>query len=76
MKLCSYCRRAIGAVSGAIGMKRCTNSYCIRTVWVRDINPSINILNLFQLTWMSTDGEYKLEEFARRGATNYRHDGS
>jgi hypothetical protein len=28
-------------------MKRCNNSDCIRFVWDRDVNASINILNLF-----------------------------
>ena len=28
-------------------MKQCTNTDCIRTVWNRDINAAINILNLF-----------------------------
>lgn len=47
-KLCSCCHQTMSQFRKQFRMKRCSlNNDCIRTVWDRDINASINILNLF-----------------------------
>ena len=45
--VCSCCHQEMKQFEKRFRMKRCTNSDCIRTVWDRDLNASINILNLF-----------------------------
>ncbi|KAI8112075.1 hypothetical protein M9434_003399 [Picochlorum sp. BPE23] len=46
-KLCSCCHGIMSQTRKQFRMKRCLQNDCIRTVWDRDINASINILNLF-----------------------------
>jgi hypothetical protein len=46
-KLCSCCHDTLSQFRKQFRMKRCLQNDCIRTVWDRDINASINILNLF-----------------------------
>jgi len=65
--LCSCCRRQMVQFQKQFRMKRCTNSDCIRTVWDRDINASINILNLFLEACLSKNGKARAVEFSRRG---------
>ena len=63
--LCSCCRRDMTQWQNQFRMKCCTNSNCIRTVWDRDINASINILYLFLAACLSESGKYRPEEFSR-----------
>ena len=58
-KLCSACHHAMTQFQGQFRMKRCINSDCIRTVWDRDINASINILNLFLRECLSNSNSSK-----------------
>lgn len=46
-KLCSCCHQPMDQFQKQFRMKRCNNSDCIRSVWDRDVNASVNILNLF-----------------------------
>jgi hypothetical protein len=46
-KLCSCCHQPMEQFQKQFRMKRCINSDCIRSVWDRDVNASVNILNLF-----------------------------
>lgn len=45
--LCSCCLNPMKKFNGQFRMKQCENTACIRNVWDRDVNASINILNLF-----------------------------
>jgi hypothetical protein len=45
--LCSCCHEKMKEFNGQFRMKQCRNTACIRNVWDRDVNASINILNLF-----------------------------
>ena len=63
--LCSCCRKGMTQWQNQFRMKCCTNSNCIRTVWDRDINASINILYLFLAACLSESGKYRPEEFSR-----------
>lgn len=65
-KLCSCCHQQMTQFRKQFRMKRCTNSDCIRTVWDRDINASINILNLFLYACLSRNGKARPAEFSRR----------
>ena len=58
-KLCSCCHHEMTQFQGQFRMKRCINSDCIRTVWDRDINASINILNLFLRECLSNSNSSK-----------------
>ena len=46
-KLCSCCHQPMEQFQKQFRMKRCINSDCIRSVWDRDVNASVNIFNLF-----------------------------
>lgn len=46
-KLCSCCHEAMEQYNKQFRMKRCHNNECIRNVWDRDVNASINIKDLF-----------------------------
>ena len=63
---CSCCIHKMEQFQGQFRMKHCVNSDCIRTVWDRDVNASINILNLFLLACLSDDGKYRPDEFKRK----------
>jgi hypothetical protein len=65
-KLCSCCHQELTSFRGQFRMKRCDNSDCIRTVWDRDINASINILNLFLQACLSNDGKFRAAAFRRK----------
>ena len=68
-QLCSCCHSEMPKFQKQYRMKRCTNSDCIRTVWDRDVNASINILNLFLELCHSAkdDGKgQRLEAFTRK----------
>jgi len=65
-KLCSCCHCEMTQFQGQFRMKRCINSDCIRTVWDRDINASINILNLFLQACISNNGKFRPAEFKRK----------
>ena len=56
---CSCCIHKMEQFQGQFRMKRCTNSDCIRTVWDRDVNASINILNLFLWECLSNSNSSK-----------------
>jgi hypothetical protein len=67
-KLCSCCHKDMKQFHKQFRMKRCINSDCIRLVWDRDVNASINILNLFlELCYSAKeDGTgQRLEAFTR-----------
>ena len=67
-KLCSCCHEEMKQFQKQFRMKRCDNSDCIRFVWDRDVNASINILNLFlELCYSAKeDGKgQRLEAFTR-----------
>jgi transposase len=67
-KLCSCCHKDMKRFQKQFRMKRCINSDCIRFVWDRDVNASINILNLFlELCYsVNEDGKgQRLEAFTR-----------
>jgi hypothetical protein len=67
-KLCSCCHKDMKQFQKQFRMKRCINSDCIRRVWDRDVNASINILNLFlELCYSAKeDGTgQRLEAFTR-----------
>jgi hypothetical protein len=66
-KLCSCCHSEMKQFQ-KFRMKRCVNSGCIRCIWDRDINASINILNLFLELCHSADEDGKgqrLDAFRR-----------
>lgn len=65
-QLCSCCHRQMTQYRKQFRMKRCMNNDCIRTVWDRDINASINILNLFLHACLSDNGKARPAEFSRR----------
>ena len=46
-KLCSCCHETMRQLNKQFRMKRCYNNECIRSVWDRDVNASINIKDLF-----------------------------
>lgn len=64
--LCSCCHHKMKQFRGQFRMKRCVNSDCIRTVWDRDINASINILYLFLFACLSGDAKVRPEAFQRK----------
>ena len=65
-KLCSCCHQEMTQFQDQFRMKHCTNSDCIRTVWDRDINASINILNLFLVACLSKNGKGRPNAFKRK----------
>ena len=68
-QLCSCCHSQMTKFQKQFRMKRCINSDCIRTVWDRDVNAAINILNLFLELCHSAkdDGKgQRLEAFTRK----------
>jgi hypothetical protein len=69
-KLCSCCHHGMTQFQGQFRMKRCDNSDCIRTVWDRDINASINILNLFLWDCISQGGNFRPPQFSRGNVGN------
>jgi hypothetical protein len=62
-ELCSCCRETMRKMEGRYRVLCCDNSNCIRTVWNRDINAAINILNIF--LHLCVTGT-RPEEFRRR----------